>query len=38
MNHEAQILTYMKLSGTKAGSLINFNSKMFRDGIRRFAL
>lgn len=36
--HEAQILTYMKLSGAKAGLLINFNSKMFKDGIRRFVL
>jgi len=36
--HEAQILTYMKLSKTSAGLLINFNSKMFKDGIRRFVL
>ncbi len=36
--HEAQILTYMRLSGTSAGLLINFNSKMFKEGIRRFVL
>ncbi|MBP7552513.1 MAG: GxxExxY protein [Spirochaetes bacterium] len=36
--HEAQILTYMKLSGIKIGLLINFNSKLIRDGIKRFVL
>jgi GxxExxY protein len=33
---EAQILSYMKLTGTKVGLLINFNSKMVKDGIKRF--
>ncbi|NBX66234.1 MAG: GxxExxY protein [Proteobacteria bacterium] len=36
--HQAQILTYLKLSGVKTGLLINFNSKMFKEGIRRFSL
>lgn len=36
--HEAQILTYMKLSGIKIGLLINFNSKLLKDGIKRFVL
>jgi len=36
--HEAQILTYMRLSGTKVGLLINFNSRLLRDGIKRFVL
>ena len=36
--HEAQILTYMKLSNIPAGLLINFNSRMFKDGIKRFVL
>jgi GxxExxY protein len=36
--HEAQLLTYMKLSKIPQGLLINFNSKMFKDGIKRFVL
>ena len=36
--HEAQILTYMKLSLIKTGLLINFNSMKLKDGIRRFVL
>ena len=35
---EAQILSYMKLTGKRVGLLINFNSKMVKDGIKRFAL
>lgn len=35
---EAQILSYMKLTGKTVGLLINFNSKMVKDGIKRFAL
>ncbi|MGE4288389.1 MAG: GxxExxY protein [Salinivirgaceae bacterium] len=33
--HEAQLLTYMKLSGKKLGLLINFNVKLLKDGIVR---
>lgn len=33
---EAQILSYMKLSSKKVGLLINFNSRMVKDGIKRF--
>jgi GxxExxY protein len=36
--HEAQMLTYLRLSGCGVGLLINFNSVMLRDGIRRFVL
>jgi GxxExxY protein len=36
--HEAQLLTYMKLSGIRTGLLINFNVLRLRDGIRRFVL
>jgi len=36
--HEAQILTYLRLSGRKVGLLINFNVKVLRFGIRRFGL
>ena len=35
---EAQILSYMKLTGKRVGLLINFNSKMVKDGIKRFVL
>ena len=35
---EAQILSYMKLTDKKVGLLINFNSKMVKDGIKRFVL
>lgn len=33
--HLAQILTYLKLSNCKLGLLINFNSVLFKDGVRR---
>lgn len=33
--HEAQLITYLKLSGTRLGLLVNFNSRMLKDGIRR---
>ena len=36
--HEAQILTYMKLAEAPVGLLINFNVKLLKHGIRRFAL
>jgi GxxExxY protein len=35
--HEAQLLSYLKLSGCKIGLLINFNVKMLKEGIRRLA-
>jgi GxxExxY protein len=34
--HEAQALTYLRLSGCKIGLLMNFNSVMLKDGLRRF--
>jgi GxxExxY protein len=34
----AQVLSYMKLGGYKLGLLINFNSKLLKDGIKRFIL
>ena len=36
--HEAQILTYLKLSGFRLGYLMNFNSVQLRQGLRRFVL
>lgn len=35
---EAQILSYMRLGNYKFGLLINFNSKLLKDGIKRFIL
>ena len=36
--HQAQILSYLRLSGCKVGLLINFNVKVLKTGIRRFVL
>lgn len=36
--HEAQLLTYLKLSGHKLGLLLNFNVPLLRDGIKRMVL
>jgi GxxExxY protein len=35
--HEAQVLTYLKLSGHRLGFLLNFNVELFRNGVRRLA-
>ena len=34
--HEAQTLSYLRLSGCKLALLINFNVTVLKDGIRRF--
>lgn len=36
--HEAQMLTYLKLSNCRLGFLINFNVAVIKNGIRRFVL
>ncbi len=36
--HEAQMLTYLRLSGIQVGLLLNFNSVALRHGLRRFVL
>ncbi|MEM7672656.1 MAG: GxxExxY protein [Verrucomicrobiota bacterium] len=36
--HEAQLLTYMKLSGAPTGLLLNFNVLRLKDGIKRMVL
>jgi len=36
--HEAQLLTYLKLSGIKVGFILNFNVSIMRDGIKRMVL
>lgn len=33
--HEAQLYTYLKLSGIRTGLLINFYTKLLKDGIKR---
>ena len=36
--HDAQLLTYLKLTGLKVGLLINFNVPVLKEGIKRFVL
>ncbi|MGR9015018.1 MAG: GxxExxY protein, partial [Gammaproteobacteria bacterium] len=36
--HEAQILTYLRLTHLSVGLLINFNEVMLKNGIKRFVL
>lgn len=36
--HEAQLLTYLKLSGIEIGLIINFDVPVLKDGIKRFIL
>ena len=36
--HQAQLLTYLKLTGCKVGLLINFNVPVLKDGITRRVL
>ena len=35
---EAQLLTYLKITGIGLGLLINFNSRLLKDGIKRMIL
>jgi len=36
--HEAQALTYLKLSKLRLALLVNFNVPLFKQGVRRLAL
>jgi len=36
--HEAQLLTYLKLSRLKVGLLLNFNVALMKDGVKRLVL
>jgi len=36
--HEAQLLTYLRLTNVKVGLIINFNVPVLKDGIRRMVL
>ena len=33
--HEKQLMTYLRLTGLQAGLLINFNTALLKDGVRR---
>ena len=35
---EAQLLTYLRLTGKRIGLLMNFNSRLLKDGVKRLAL
>lgn len=35
---EAQLLTYLKITGFRRGLLLNFNSRLLKDGIKRMVL
>ena len=35
---QAKVISYMRTTGLRAGLLINFNSSLLRDGIKRFVL
>ena len=36
--HEAQLLTYLRLTGKRVGLLINLNRRLLREGIKRLVL
>jgi len=36
--HESQLLTYLRLTNSRVGLLINFNVPVLKDGLRRFVL
>ncbi len=36
--HQAQVITYLKLTGLRLGYLINFNAPLIKSGIHRYVL
>jgi GxxExxY protein len=37
-SHEAQILTYLRMSRIRVGLLLNFHARLLKDGLRRFII
>ena len=36
--HDAQVLTYLRMSGLRLGLLFNFHARLLKDGMRRFVV
>lgn len=36
--HDAQVLTYLRMSGLRVGLLFNFHARLLKDGFRRFVV
>jgi GxxExxY protein len=36
--HEAQLHTYLRMSGLRIGLILNFNARRLADGIRRYVV
>lgn len=36
--HQAQLMTYLKLTGNRLGLLMNFNTTLFKNGVKRVVL
>jgi len=36
--HDAQVLTYLVMSGLRIGLLFNFHARLLKDGLRRFII
>jgi len=35
---EAQVLTYLRITGKRVGLLINFNARLLKEGVKRYVL
>jgi GxxExxY protein len=36
--HDAQVLTYLRMSGLRLGLRFNFHARLLKDGLRRFVV
>ena len=36
--HDAQVLTYLRMSGLRVGLLMNFHARLLKHGLRRFVI